>query len=287
MERTQTSAFRKQMERTNRPLRSATSAFRDLLGEKMLQTAIQAARRAGELIVERYPAGRDVAFKGYRDIVTDTDKAAQTVILDLIRARFPAHAVLSEEEEGGEIGGGYTWVVDPLDGTTNYAHRVPVFAVSIGVLEGGEPLIGVIHDPLRGQTFVAQRGSGATLNDAPIRVSRVSILKHALLSLDWGHSNAVREQVMTYLRRMLLCCGTVRALGSATLALAYVAAGWLDGYFNLRMKPWDAAAGILLIAEAGGRCTTSGGGPYRVDVPDCLVTNGLLHDEVLAVMQAT
>jgi len=250
----------------------------------MLQTAIQAARCAGRVIAERYPAGRDVTVKGYRDIVTDADKAAQAVILDLIRARFPAHAVLSEEGEGGEIGGGYTWVVDPLDGTTNYAHRVPVFAVSIGVLEAGEPLIGVIHDPLRDQTFVAQRGRGATLDDAPIRASRISILEHALLSLDWGRSNDVREQMMTALRRALPRCGTVRALGSATLALAYVAAGWLDAYLNLRMKPWDAAAGILLIAEAGGRCTTSEGGPYRVDLPDCLVTNGLLHDELLSVM---
>jgi myo-inositol-1(or 4)-monophosphatase len=251
----------------------------------MLQTAIQAAHRAGEVIAERYPAGRDITVKAYREIVTDTDRAAQAVILDLIRARFPAHAILSEEREGGEIGDGYTWVVDPLDGTTNYAHRVPVFAVSIGVLEGGEPLIGVVHDPLRDQTFVAQRGQGATLDGAPIRASRVSILEHALLGLDWGHSNEVRGQVMAFLRRVLLCCGTVRVLGSATLALAYVAAGWLEVYLNLRMKPWDAAAGMLLVAEAGGRCTTSEGEPYRVDVPDCLATNDLLHDELLAVMR--
>lgn len=253
----------------------------------MLQTAIDAARRAGQVIAERYPAGRNVTVKGYRDIVTDADTAAEAVILDLIRARFPNHTVVSEEAGCGETGSGYTWIVDPLDGTTNYAHRVPVFAVSIGVLEADEPLIGVIHDPLRDQTFVAERGGGATLNGEPMHVSRVASLGHALLSLDWGHSDRVRERVLAYLHQVVPRCGTVRVLGSATLGLAYVAAGWLDAYLNLMMKPWDAAAGTLLITEAGGRCTALEGGPYRVDLPGCLVTNGLIHEELLDAMRET
>ncbi len=251
----------------------------------MLQTAIEAARRAGRVLAERYPAARTLTVKGYRDIVTDADIAAEAVILDLIRARFPGHVIISEEAGGSEIGSDYTWIVDPLDGTTNYAHHVPIFAVSIGVLERGEPLIGVIHDPLRDQTFVAERGGGARLNETPIHASRVAHLGHAGVGLDWGCDDEMRGWILAYLRQVLPRCGTVRVLGSATLALAYVAAGRLDGYFHLALQPWDVAAGTLIIAEAGGRCSTLEGEPYRVDLPGCLATNGLIHEELLGVMR--
>ena len=252
--------------------------------KRVLQTAIEAARRAGRAIAERYPGGRSLTVKGLRDLVTDADTGAEAVILDLLRARFPDHTIVSEEAGGREISSGYTWVVDPLDGTTNYTHHHPVFAVSIGVLKGGEPLIGVTHDPLRDQTFVAERGGGARLNDKPIHVSRIADLQNALVGLDWGHSNEVRERILAYLHRVVPKCGTLRVLGSATLALAYVAAGWLDAYFHLGLKPWDAAAGTLIITEAGGRCSTLEGEPYRVDFPGCLATNNLIHYELLTVM---
>jgi len=256
------------------------------MNEYMLQTAIEAAHRAGKVIAERYPAERSVIIKGYRDIVTEVDTAAESIIIDLIRQRFPDHAILSEEAGGKGIGAGYTWVIDPLDGTTNYAHRVPFFCTSIGVLENGEPLVGVIYDPLRGQTFAAERGSGkgATLNDKPIHASQAMPMSHTVLALDWGHSDAVRAQALDLLLHIAPRCGTVRALGSAALALAYVATGWLDGYLNLALKPWDTAVGTLLIAEAGGKCTTIEGSPYRVGIPDCLTTNGLIHEEMLAVI---
>ena len=175
--------------------------------------------------------------------------------------------------------------MDPLDGTTNYAHRIPIFAVSIGVLKGQEPLIGVVYEPLRDQMFVAERGGGATINGASMRVSRVANFGHTLLGLDWGHSDERRGRALAWLRELAPRCGTVRALGSAALGLAYVAAGWLDAYFHLALKPWDSAAGMLLIAEAGGRCTTLTGEPYRVDSPGCLATNGLIHEELLGVMR--
>ncbi len=256
----------------------------------MLQTAIEAAQQAGKVIAARYPAGRDVTIKGYRDIVTETDIAAEAIILGLIRGRFPDHAILSEEAGGGKVGAGYTWVVDPLDGTTNYAHRIPVFAVSIALLEDGEPLVGVIHDPLRDQTFVAERGEGAALNGAPgkrerpMRVSRVARLDHTVIGADWARSDERRSRVLAYLAQVAPRCGTIRVLGSATLALAYVAAGWLDAYFHLALKPWDTAAGMLLVAEAGGRCTTLEGEPGRVDAPGRLATNGLIHDELLGIL---
>jgi len=252
----------------------------------MLQTAIEAAQRAGQVIAEHYPAGRTLTSKGGRDFVTDADTAAEAVILDLIHARFPDHTILSEEAGGSGISGGYTWVVDPLDGTTNYAHRLPIFAVSIGVLEAGEPLVGVIHDPLHDRTFVAERGGGARLNGVPLHASRIARMAQAAVGVDWAYTNDVRERVLACLHQVAPRCGTVRALGSATLALAYVAAGWLDAYFHLNLQPWDAAAGMLLVAEAGGRCTTLEGEPYRVEVPGCLATNGLIHDELLAIVRA-
>ena len=250
----------------------------------MLKTAIEAAIGAGRILVERYPEVRNITKKGFRDIVTDADIAAESFILGLINGRFPDHAILSEEAGGTDIGSGFTWVLDPLDGTTNYAHHHPVFAVSIGVLEHGNPLVGVIHDPLRDQTFVAHRGAGARLNDVPIHVSGVAELKNALLGVDWGHENEVRERMLNYLHRLLPRCGTVRASGSAALALAYVAAGWTDAYFQPGLKPWDSAAGSLLVKEAGGECTTMKGEPYRVQLPECLATNGFIHDEFLKVL---
>lgn len=251
----------------------------------MLQTASEAAQRAGRMIAERYPGGRSITVKGFRDLVTDADVAAEEVIIDLIQARFPDHTIVSEEAGGSETRSDYTWIVDPLDGTTNYTHHHPVFAVSIGVLKGGEPLIGVIYDPLRDHTFVAEQGCGARLNDKPIHVSRTARLENALVGLDWGHSNEVRERILLFLHRIVPKCDTLRVLGSATLALAYVAAGWLDAYFHIGLKPWDTAAGILIITEAGGRCSTLEGEPYRVGLPGCLATNDLIHDELLAVMQ--
>ena len=252
----------------------------------MLQTAIEAARMAGKVIAERFPAARNVTIKGYRDIVTEVDTAAEAIILRLIRERFPSHAILSEEAGGSAIGDGYTWVIDPLDGTTNYARRLPISTVSIGVLERGEPVVGVIYDPLRDQLFVAERGKRATLNDEPIAASKIARLDHAVIGLDWGRSDQDREKTLQFLLRIAPRCGTLRALGSAALAQAYVAAGWLDGYLNLIAKPWDGAAGALIVAEAGGTHTTVEGEPYRVTVQGCLASNGLIHEELLSIMRA-
>lgn len=253
----------------------------------MLQTAVEAARRAGELIAEHYPTGREASFKGYRDLVTETDIAAENAIVDLIRDRFPDHAILAEESEGGGIGDDYTWLVDPLDGTSNFTHRVPIFAVSIGVLERGEPIVGVVHDPMRDHTFVAERRRGARLNGEQIHVSQVSTLSETIVGFDWARDDEKRRRLLDILQGVAPRCHTVRVMGSATLGLTYVAAGWLDGYFNVALHPWDAAASVVLIAEAGGRCTTFEGEPYRVDSPQCVATNDLVHEELLDVLRET
>ncbi|MDX2508855.1 MAG: inositol monophosphatase family protein, partial [Desulfobacterales bacterium] len=209
----------------------------------MLQTAIEAARRAGRVIAERYPTERTVTVKGYRDLVTDADIAAEEVIIDLIQARFPDHTIVSEEAGGSKISSDYTWMVDPLDGTTNYVHHHPVFAVSIGLMKRGDPFIGVIYDPLRDQMFVARRGGGARLNDVSIHASRVTNLGNAIVGLDLGHTNEVRKRILFYLHQIAPHCGTLRVMGSAALAMTYVASGWLDAYFHIGLKPWDTAAG--------------------------------------------
>jgi myo-inositol-1(or 4)-monophosphatase len=248
----------------------------------MLQTAVEAARRAGEVIVARYPAGHTLTVKGRRDIATEVDTAAEAVILDLVRARFPDHAILSEEAGGDGIGDGYTWVVDPLDGTTNYARGHPTFSVSLAVLREESPLVGVVHDPLRGHTFAARRGGGATLNGRPIHTRRTERLRDALIGLDWAHDDAERREALRRLAALAPRCRTVRSMGSAALACAYVGAGWLDVYFAAGLRPWDTAAASLVVAESGGRISGLEGEPWRVGQPTLLATNTQLHDAVLA-----
>ena len=251
----------------------------------MLETAIEAARRAGQAVAERYPAAHDLTVKGYRDVVTEVDLIAERIVLETIRARYPDHTIVSEEAGTTATDSPYSWIIDPIDGTTNYSRRLPICAVSVGLLKRDVPIAGAIYDPLHDHMFAAQRGEGAQLNDAPIHASQVGALEDALVGLDWGHADEVRERTLGFIDRVAPLCRTVRTLGSATLALAYVAAGWLDAYFNLGMKPWDTAAGIVLIAEAGGRITTPEGQPYRFDLPACLATNRLVHEQMLAHMR--
>jgi len=253
----------------------------------MLPTAVEAARRAGQLIAKQYPTQRYVSRKGYRDLVTETDLAAEKVILNLIRDRFPDHTILSEETSAGEIGDGYTWVIDPLDGTSNYTHRVPIFSVSVALLRRGRPLIGVVYDPMRDHLFASQRGSGATLNNQPLQTSVIPQLSQALIGFDWARDEEKRNHVLSRLQRVAPLCHTVRALGSAALGLTYVAAGWLDGYFHLALHPWDAAAAVLLITEAGGCCTSFDGKPFDVSEPRCVATNGRIHEALLHALRET
>lgn len=253
--------------------------------QELLAVALEAAHRAGEVLVERLWGQRQVVTKGYRDVVTDADTAAEAVVLSLIRARFPDHAILSEEAGRTGSDSPYVWVVDPLDGTTNYSHRHPVFSVSIAVMKEGEPAVGVVRDPLRGHTFAACRGQGATLNGKPIEVSPFDRLEDAIVALDWGHTDVERERVLRRLVALVPRCRTVRVLGSAALALAYVGAGWLELYFNAALGPWDAAAASLIITEAGGRLSGLEGEPWQVGQPGLLATNGLLHSEVLVAWE--
>jgi myo-inositol-1(or 4)-monophosphatase len=252
----------------------------------ILDTAILAARTAGHILVERYTAEREVHIKGLRDIVTDADLAAEAAIVQTIRSRFPDHALLTEE--GGKSTGDadYVWVVDPLDGTTNYSRRFPIFSVSIGLLHKGELTAGVVYDPLADRLFSAERGRGATLNGTPLHVSHIDQLGSTVVGLDWARSQDDRREIVARLARVALACGTLRGIGSAALGLCYVAAGWLDAYFHVGLKPWDMAAGLLLIEEAGGRVSDVQGGPWQPWIQHVLVSNGRVHQALLDTMNA-
>jgi myo-inositol-1(or 4)-monophosphatase len=249
-----------------------------------LTTALEAAQAAGEVLRRKFPETRQVASKGPRDIVTDADLAAQRVILDMITRRFPDHAILSEEgrHDIDLAAPGFTWVIDPLDGTSNYAHRLPYFSVSIGLAERGEIVAGVVHDPLGRQTYYAERGQGAFVQgetEPPERLQASGLMDpaQALIGFDWPRDPAARQKVIEATARVGEATRTLRSLGSAALGLAQVAAGGLDGYYHLTLLPWDVAAGALLIQEAGGQLSSPRGAPWRLSEAGVVASNGHLH----------
>ncbi len=243
----------------------------------LLHATIQAARAAARVSLDRFGKPLLVTDKGFRDLVTEADVAAQEAAVAAIRTRFPGAAILGEENLTPPDGAETVWVIDPIDGTANYARHFPVFCVSIAVVQRGAPIVGVVYDPLRDHLFAAERGRGAWLNGSPIRVSDVRELPEAILALDWGRALDKRRQSFDLLARIAAECRTVRAIGSAALAMCYLAAGWVDLFFNLALKPWDGAAGQVVIEEAGGRITTPRGEAWEYTQPAALASNGHLH----------
>ncbi len=252
------------------------------------EVARAAATRAGALLRARYGGRQEVSFKSAVDLVTAVDRESERLIVDDLTAAFPDHGVVAEESAARPGAGAYRWYVDPLDGTTNFAHAYPQFAVSIALEHAGTLVLGVVHDPLRDETFVAVRGEGARLNDRPISVSEVSALDGALLATGFPYDR--REQAGFYLHFVeaaLRRAQDVRRGGSAALDLCYVACGRLDGFWEWKLHPWDTAAGRLVVEEGGGRVTDFAGGPHRLAGLETAATNGLLHDELLALLAAT
>ncbi len=256
-----------------------------------LTTAIEAAQAAGEVLLRKFPETREVASKGPRDIVTDADLAAQRVILDLITQRFPDHAVLSEEgrHDIDLAAPGFTWVIDPLDGTSNYAHRFPYFSVSVGLAEKGEVVAGVVYDPFGRQTYYAERGQGAFVrsdSEPPkrLQVSDLADLAEALVGFDLPRDPVAREKVVAATARASAATRTLRSLGSAALGLAEVAAGGHAGYYHFTLLPWDVAGGALLIQEAGGQLSSPNGGPWRLSGAGVVTSNGRLHTALVKTL---
>ena len=251
------------------------------------EVAVDAATRAGALLRAHLGGAREVSYKDSPiNLVTEMDRRSEALIVGALQRHFPDHGILAEE--CGAVGGGgsHRWIVDPLDGTTNYAHGMPIYGVSIALEIGGRVALGVVYDPHRDECFVAERGRGATLNGAPLRVSATATLGESLLST--GYQYDIRSSSRNNLAEhaaLLLRSHSVREIGSAVLNLAYVAAGRLEAFWELSLGAWDVAAGALLVEEAGGRVTSPSGAPLDLAAPSIVASNGVIHDEILKVLE--
>ena len=255
----------------------------------MLQTAMEAARAAGNILMANFGRVGEAELKGERELVTAADWEAQRKALEIIRGRFPEHDVLAEEGadplSGYEGISGYCWVVDPLDGTNNYARGYPFFSVSIALLRDDEPILGVVYDPQREELFWAERGKGARLNGKEIVVSAISDMDRALAGTEWPYealSQRKSIEVMSAIAPRILA---LRNLGSAALSLCYLAAGRLGIYFHPSLRPWDVAAAGLIIKEAGGKITSFEGERWDVFSGGCLAANAALHAQILSILR--
>ena len=260
--------------------------------EQLRITAHAAAWAAGRVIQEKNSQPRTIRVKGPRDIVTDTDTAAQMAAIDVIRARFGDHRILAEEDpqakpgEDGlfDIPDGPTWIIDPLDGTSNYANGLPLISVSVGVTVEREALVGAIYDPFRDELFEAARGLGATVNGRALPQIEPHRLEDALVNHDWARQPEARQRIVETVARLAPHCRTLRAMGSAALGLAYVAAGRVQVHFNFGLMPWDSAAGAILVGEAGGELRALDGSAWRVGHPSLIAGHPALLDEALRVL---
>ena len=259
----------------------------------VISVAELAAREAGQILRELWLQPQEVVYKGVRDPVTPADFAAQKRIRQIVSEHFPKHEFLGEEVSEGEDAAveqlsldAPVWIVDPIDGTSNFSRQIPLFSISIGVAFEGIIEAGVIYDPLRDELFSAVRGQGATRNGARLSVSRTSDLDKGFVALDWGHLRAQRTHTLAMLERLAHKVQTLRTIGSAALALAWIAAGRLDGYINVGLKPWDIAAGSLLISEAGGAMSQLDGRPWNWRQPNLagLASNRALHKRLYEIL---
>jgi myo-inositol-1(or 4)-monophosphatase len=251
--------------------------------ESYLASAVEIAREAGALIAQLSHRPHEIHYKRPSDIVTEVDRRSEELIVERLRSRFPRHAIVSEEGGGQKTDSDYCWYVDPLDGTTNFAHGFPVYCVSLGIAFRNEVIAGVVYDPTRDELFTAERGSGAYLNQQRIHVSKCAHLSESLVAT--GFPPFMRDHelnIQLYYRFTRLTHG-VRRAGSAALDLCSVAAGRFEGFWELKLNSWDKAAGSLLVTEAGGRITDLTGGPFELLGREVFASNGLVHEQMMAV----
>ena len=252
----------------------------------MKEIAIAAARAGGEELRRRFGGRQAVQDKGAVDLVTAADRAAEETIVGVLRRVFPRHDILAEEADHGRRDSPYRWIIDPLDGTTNFAHGFPWFAVSVALQVEREVVLGVVFNPLNGELFVAEKGRGAFLNDLPLRVSETERLDESLLATGFPYDRKVSPlnnyDHFVHFQQAAQAC---RRAGAASLDLACTAAGRFDGYWEMKLKPWDVAAGQLLVTEAGGRVSDFAGGPLDIYERQCLASNGRIHEAMQAVLE--
>lgn len=255
--------------------------------EDFYQFALEVTYKAGEEVMRFFFKPHQISYKGEINLVTEADLASERLIKEHIYTKYPQHTILAEESglKEGERGD-MRWIIDPLDGTTNFAHGLPWFCISIALEVKGEIVLGVIYNPVLKEMFSALKGHGAFLNEKPIRVSQTQELIKALLATGFPYDIQQHpEPVMTRFHQMIMHARGIRRAGSAALDLCYVACGRFDGFWEERLHPWDTAAGMLIVQEAGGKVSDFAGHPYSIYKKEILATNGFLHENMVRVLQ--
>jgi myo-inositol-1(or 4)-monophosphatase len=250
-----------------------------------LETAVEIAREAGTLLANFYERRIPFETKAEFDLVTEADRASEKLVVERLRSHFPTHGIVAEEGGGHEAPSEFCWYVDPLDGTTNFAHNFPVFNVSIGLARAGEMIAGVVYDPMRQELFTAERGAGAYLNNRRIHVSKAKTIADSLASTGFPSRKRRHNINIHFYYQLAMASHGVRRTGSAAIDIAYVACGRLDFFWEFGLKSWDMAAGKLLVQEAGGRVTDMYGRPHTLASESTLADNSVLHDEVIAFFE--
>jgi myo-inositol-1(or 4)-monophosphatase len=250
----------------------------------MLEFAIRLGKKAGDYLRDHLSGDFEVEHKGLRDLVTRVDRGSQALIVEEIEHAFPEHSIMAEEGFQTQKDSPFTWIIDPLDGTANYVHRVPFFCVSIALYKSGEPYVGVCFNPVSRELFWAQAGKGAFMNDARIRVSSTELLIDSLLVTGFPYVHSDIDTVMARFTRIVKASQGVRRFGSAAMDLCYVAAGYLDAFWEIGLKPWDVAAGVLILLEAGGTVTSLDGSAFDMTKGDILASNTKVHKELEGLM---
>jgi myo-inositol-1(or 4)-monophosphatase len=246
-----------------------------------LETSVEIAREAGALLSKYFERRVTFELKGEHDLVTEADRASEQLVIERLSAHFPSHSIVAEEGGGHTGSSEYCWYVDPLDGTTNFAHGFPMYNITMALEQSGELIAGVIFDPEHNEMFTAERGSGAYLNNRRIRVSKVNRLENTLVATGFPSKKRHENVNIHFYYQLAMVTHGVRRAGSAALDLAYVASGRLDGFWEFGLNPWDMAAGILLINEAGGKCSDMQDGPVNLRGPHLLADNGLVHQQIV------
>jgi myo-inositol-1(or 4)-monophosphatase len=254
---------------------------------KLLGAAWDAAEAAGTLIRERWHQPKEIGYKGAIDLVTSADRESERRIIQVLQRNFPDHSILAEEETD-LVGTGrhHRWIIDPLDGTTNFAHGYPQLCVSIALEVEGEIVLGLVYDPLRRECFQAVKRQGATLNGTAIRTSDIKEVDKSLLATGFPYDQREKADFyLSFFKAFLTRSQGIRRAGSAALDLCYVACGRLDGFWELKLRPWDTAAGALIVQEAGGRVSDFAGNPFSIWGTETLASNGAIHDEMVGVVR--
>lgn len=255
--------------------------------DHIIRVATRAAYKAGAVLREYQGNLTHIQKKGDIDLVTEADTASEKLIIETIQADFPDHGILAEESGDYSTDSTYQWIIDPLDGTTNYAHGLHLFSISIALAKDGKIEMGLVLNPATGELFTAAKGMGATLNGEPIQVSRTPKLQESLLVTGFPYNlKEILPSLMDRFARCLSRCQGVRRLGSAAIDLCWVACGRFDGFWEQNLHPWDTAAGLMIVKEAGGMVTDFTDVPFHVDMKEILATNGHIHQEMLPLLTA-